>query len=74
MCNVILRRVRVTTVSMEAVNIAYTECVCSLSSKQCACAILMFCLVVPYFSTLSYKRHDSDVGGFIENKMCFVFL
>jgi hypothetical protein len=57
--------------------ITYSECVFVASviqhAKWCMHRILLasvVCLVLPYFSTLSNKRHDFQKKKVIESKMC----
>ena len=63
--------------SRKAVSIRHSECVCVCVSFVIQHAMRMrsmtmstvTCLALPYFSTLSHKRHDFR-GGVIEHKMC----
>jgi hypothetical protein len=74
--NVILQRVRVTTVTVQKQQVLQISvCVCDLhdpASKAHAPDCRVTCLVLPYFST-SHKPYDFR-EKVIENKMCFDFV
>jgi hypothetical protein len=68
-------RVRVTIVAMENQEVfTFRVCVCCLSYPACNAHapfynVILVCLALPCFSTLSHKRHDIR-ENVIEHKMC----
>jgi hypothetical protein len=64
MCNVTVRRVRVTIVAVEKECITYSECLSAAVFIQHAMRMRRIilssvaCQPLPYFSTLSHKRQD----------------
>jgi len=77
MHSVTLWRVRVTIAAVEKQEVWRILSVClspSLSSMQCACAILSYvaCPALQYFSTLSHKRHDFRGKKLLNIRMCFL--
>ena len=79
--NVTMRRVGVTIVAVQKywalriLSVGLWPWVCS---PQSACAVLFLstvpCPVVPYFSTISHKRHDHQKKSYWTSNVCFDFL
>ena len=76
--NVTLRRVRVTNVAVEKQYYTLRVCVCTLAlvtrNVMCTCRITLLyaaCHCLPYFSTLSHKRHDFREGTVLNVKCVF---
>jgi hypothetical protein len=72
------RRVRVTIMAVEEQKALHIRTVCLLpylSSAESSCAVLssVACRVLPYFFTLSQKRHDLREKKLLNIKSVFIF-